>query len=237
MRKLPAAAALLLIVGSYARDAGAQVAKRAAEQRERARAALATEPVAASPARGDWYGWQTLTADALSLALFLAGGAEGTWRRRALAGGVVGLATATPIVHLVHRRPLPALGSALGRVIGSVIAHELCDSVGKTDFDISLGPSNPAAAAQPSKGFYRGLDDQLGPDFGAGTVCAGLILATFIALDAAALAYEPLPSAEPKQRPPNLRQPPARDAPRIVPKIMLDERGVPMAGLLVFGEL
>src|SRR5262245_35909466 len=80
-------AALLLVVGCYAPDARAQAARRAHDQRERARVEVAAEPRTASPARGEWYGWQTLTADAVSIALFLAGGAEGTWPRRALVGG------------------------------------------------------------------------------------------------------------------------------------------------------
>jgi hypothetical protein len=232
------ATALLLVVACHAHDARAQVARRASEQRERARAALAAEPAAPTPVRGDWYGWQTLTADALSLAMFVAGGADSAWRRRLIDGAVLGYATATPIIHLVHRRRPQALVSVLVRVLGTLAAHGLCDSFGKIEFDISLGPSS-SDYESPSKGFYRSLDDQLGPDAGAGTVCAGLTIATIITLDAVAFAYDPPPGEEPEPRERrNIRSPrrlqPRPEKPRIAPKLMLDERGW-QAGLELLG--
>jgi len=96
---------------------------------------------AASPERR-WYGGETLLSDVASLALVFGGlkAADGNGiydsgtpaAANALTTlGLVGYAAGAPALHLIHERPLPALGSfglrvglpVLGGVLGSALAQ------------------------------------------------------------------------------------------------------------------
>ncbi|MBI2395096.1 MAG: hypothetical protein HYV09_36335 [Deltaproteobacteria bacterium] len=78
--------------------------------------AQVSEPKEAAPAsrksRRTWYGWQTLTTDAVALPLFLLAGADS--EPAALFGVLTGLTTyvfGAPIIHAAHHSPAKAFGS------------------------------------------------------------------------------------------------------------------------------
>jgi hypothetical protein len=85
---------------------------------------LAVDPAAAEPASSGsapptrWYGWQSLMADAGSIALLIAGGAvqKSGGETLALLGGC-GFVFGSPLIHLAHEHPSKALGSLALRVL------------------------------------------------------------------------------------------------------------------------
>lgn len=92
--------------------------------------ARADEPPARSPtaltAAGTWYGWQTLSADAAALGMFVASTRRSLgWDGLDNPSTLVWLSAATfavggPAVHLAHGRPLPALASLGLRTVAPV---------------------------------------------------------------------------------------------------------------------
>ncbi|MBL8610510.1 MAG: hypothetical protein JNL38_24445 [Myxococcales bacterium] len=127
-----------------------------------------------------WYGWQTLAVDGGSIALAAAAlGLSGLGSQRAPAlvplGGVVWLGAGLTygigpaVVHLTHHRPLAALGSALGRVVGVPLAV--------------AGTMLGAALLFPPK--ERSAEMTFPPGTGeAAVVAGGSVFFTMIAVDA-----------------------------------------------------
>jgi hypothetical protein len=78
----------------------------------------------AAPKSEEWYGWQTLTADAVSLGLLFATAPDGGMV------GLVGYLFASPVIHGVHARPEAAAGSMGIRVVaplfGGAIGSAMC---------------------------------------------------------------------------------------------------------------
>lgn len=106
------------------------------------------EPLPPAPPEAHWYGWQTLAADAGTLAIFITAGAEGgrggsdkvaetlAWM------GVLSYEFAPGIVHFAHRHPgrgfasfgirlgLPLAGVFLGAAAASGCDGFLCEAGG-----------------------------------------------------------------------------------------------------------
>jgi len=131
-----------------------------------------TQPKKPRPVEKEWYGWQTLIADAASVALYVGG-------REAKTESIydVGIGTyllATPVIHIVHGNVGPAFGSlgmrliippvagGFGFVLGLIIAGNR-----NADFGDVVGGG--------VVGFYAGLLTGIG---------------AAIAIDAAFLAWE-----------------------------------------------
>lgn len=76
-----------------------------------------------------WYGWQTLTVDAVPIALFLAAvPAEGQAEIDLMGIGGLAFAIGGPVLHLAHRRPGFA-GASLGIRLGLPIAGSLIGAI------------------------------------------------------------------------------------------------------------
>jgi hypothetical protein len=126
-----------------------------------------------------WYGWQTLLVDAGSLALLVAG-AEA---QSSVVGGLAGMSYAAgpSFVHLAHGRGVQAIGDVLIRV-GVPVAFAVAGGL------IAVDTSSPNESSEEA-----GLPNWLG---GA---ALGLVIGvvTAVAIDAAALAWEPRTHASP----------------------------------------
>lgn len=121
-----------------------------------------------------WYGYQTLTADAISVALVVAGGAS---QSGGLAGAGYGaFVLGTPIVHMVHGNVGPGFGSFALRLLAPWLGFGIGAIVG-----LIVGGSS-------GQGFDKVGNGASGAVYGAiagfTITCAGII-----AIDAAALAY------------------------------------------------
>jgi hypothetical protein len=127
------------------------------------------EPLAV-PKRTRWYGWQTLLADAASVALIV-GGASAESGELALVG-VGGLWLAAPTVHFSHRnvgRGLLSLGARFAFPITGAAIGAAAEDCGASDGELDLCP--------------------LG-----GILAGGLLgLVTAVIVDASVLAHEPDP--------------------------------------------
>jgi len=84
--------------------------------------ALVRPAFAANPEKGDdtrlersWYGWQVLAVDGVAAGLFAT--AAATDSRPVLNTGIVVYALSAPVVHGVHLRPWPAVGSLALRLV------------------------------------------------------------------------------------------------------------------------
>lgn len=135
-----------------------------------------------SPSERSWYGWQTLTADGISLAVLLASGLSGgSDRVEGLLGSsaLLGYGFAPGVIHFAHRNP--------GRGLAS--------------FGVRLGM--PLVGAFVGATLASGCDGFLCEASGAG-VGALLGIGGAIAIDAAVFAYEdarPTTSSIPRLRP------------------------------------
>jgi hypothetical protein len=120
-----------------------------------------------------WYGWQTLLVDAGSLALLVAGLEAQSSAVGDLAG--VSYALGPPVVHVAHDRVGPAIGDLFLR-LGAPVVFAVAGGLVAADTASPNRSSNDA-----------GLPVWLG---GAAT---GLVIGvvTAVAIDAAALAWEP----------------------------------------------
>lgn len=129
-----------------------------------------------SPER--WYGWQTLSVDALPAGLFaFALLTEGDTSTTLWAGGGLAFALGAPTVHVLHERPLVGLGS-FGLRVGLPFVGAL---IGSAFVDLNPEPDLPGVEHEP--------------DDGTPIILGGLVgAATATALDAAFLGYEPAPS-------------------------------------------
>jgi len=158
----PAKAALIATPGAR-RAAEARAEQRDVDEDGESQLAL----------RSRWYGWQTLTADAVSLSAIVAGVALDDTRFGGDFGwlGLLGYEFAPGVVHFVHRNP--------GR--------------GFASFGLRLGL--PLAGAFAGATFASNCDDNLCEVSGAAVgVLVGM--AGAIAIDAAVFAYDdPKPSA------------------------------------------
>lgn len=152
---------------------------------EPAAPAAPTAPSKAQPARSDresyWYGWQTLTADGLSVMTMFAGAAvhsEGVaWV------GVGGYFLAAPVVHGVQGRVGVAFGS-LGLRVGAPM-------VGAFIGYAAAGPCSASENAQLFGCLFHGVGE---------AVVGGLIGATgAVAIDAALLAHGTRQVAPPQE--------------------------------------
>lgn len=158
-------------------------------------ALAAAEPAAASPRREQrdtWYGWQTLSADGAALTLGAAGIASGAaagsgelMATAVLLGGASFVLT-TPILHASHGRAGRGVASFAmrsgGMFVSAVTGVALYTG-------IACNTSSTACAGE-----LGGLDENL---IGGG-LGLGIGALTSIAIDAAALAWEPEPAtAEP----------------------------------------
>lgn len=114
-----------------------------------------------------WYGWQTLTADALALGLALAARAEkGTEWASASQGASVGIYVGGgPFVHLAQRRPGRGVLSLAARVVLPLLGAAIYPAIERNPYECS------------------GLDCSFVKGMAGGAVAASL-------LDAAAIAYQ-----------------------------------------------
>ncbi len=114
------------------------------------RTVIVYAPPPAPAAKGEWYGWQTLTVDGASTALVLAGvgvgaGANGTAGAALSLAGVTGFAVGAPIVHAVHGQwgiAAADLGLRAGAVaLGAFVGHEVgrATSSGCSSNSVPLG--------------------------------------------------------------------------------------------------
>ena len=137
-----------------------------------------------------WYGWQTLAADTIPTALFLAtipASNDGVW----WTAGAVTFAFSGPIVHGVHDRPIAAAGS-LGLRVGLPVLGMLMG----VPLSKCYGHSASAGA---------GVD--ISPSCEDNTIMIGALLGLGVAsvADAAFLAYEPSERPQSAQRAPRLQ--------------------------------
>jgi hypothetical protein len=139
------------------------------------------EAANAAPRRERWYGWQTLSVDAVPAGLFA--GAFATDDTAFFIGGAAAFVLGGPLVHVLHERPLTGLGSfglrvalpALGMALGAPFA------------DLDPAPDMPGMTEEDSNGPK--------PIFIGGVVGA----AAASALDAGLLAYETSPESAAKR--------------------------------------
>lgn len=128
-----------------------------------------------------WYGWQTLSVDALPIGLLITGiTVEGDARPTLLVSGATTFAVGAPVVHMVHDRPLIGLAS-FGLRVGLPV---LGIAVGSAFYNPNISPDIPGSPKDDS-------DDGALP-----LVVGGLIgVAGASALDAGLLAYETSPES------------------------------------------
>lgn len=173
------------------------------------------KPAAPEPAK-QWYGWQTLTADAFALgAVGLSIAADASSSREALAWSALGIyELGGPVVHLAHDRPGTAVGS-LGLRFGCPIAGGFVGALvglaaAPTPSEDSLGLNTVAAVA-------------IGAFIGVG---AGIVTASTV--DAAVLAREKVTPDAPAERAAAPPPKPFHVAPTIL--VARDRGGVGLGG-------
>lgn len=136
-----------------------------------------------------WYGWQTLTSDAISIGVFAAGmGDEDS--KGATFAGFFGYLFGGPIIHGMHRQTGKSLGSFGLRaglpIVGAIVGYESegCDR----------------SKHEPDDGYLCGFERAV----------TGFLLGTAIAIavDAAVLAHEEMEPDESSERPPSLQMRP-----------------------------
>ncbi|HKP58618.1 MAG TPA: hypothetical protein VJV78_17955 [Polyangiales bacterium] len=129
-----------------------------------------------------WYGWQTLTADGLSLLAVPVAGA-----------GVFSFLIATPIIHIAHGQASASAVSVGMRVVGTVLPAGLWLS-NCFELDLSgtslLGDGSTRSSSQASS---SSSSDPICDAVLPGLFFVGLVGS--ITLDAAVFAYEPVPDA------------------------------------------
>lgn len=86
-----------------------------AEARSLPTAPAAKAEAEAEPTADEWYGYQTLIADATSFSLGLLFASTGARSGELAIAALVGMGAASPTIHLVHGRPWAAGGSLLLR--------------------------------------------------------------------------------------------------------------------------
>jgi hypothetical protein len=153
----------------------------APEPEPEAAPAPARAPVAKAARETEWYGWQTLTADGLSVATIIAG--AGLKSSEVALLGVGGYFVAAPIVHVVQGRVGVAFGSFGLRVAAPMVGGA-----------IGYMAAGPCSASESGKLFgclFHGW---------AEAAVGGLIGATSaVALDAALLAHKTREATPPPQ--------------------------------------
>jgi hypothetical protein len=133
-----------------------------------------------------WYGWQTLTSDAISIGVFAAGMRDDE-SKGATFVGLFGYLFGAPFIHGMHRQTGKSLGSFALRAglptVGAIVGYESegCDQ------------SND----EPDDGYLCGVEGAM----------TGLLLGTAIAIavDAAVLAHEEVEPDAPNERSLSLR--------------------------------
>lgn len=150
---------------------------RAALAQSHGRGATAAPAAPADPPR-EWYGWQTLMVDGMSILTFTMGQLAGTdaygISAIAMGSGVVGYAVGGPLVHAAHGHPGRASGSLLMR-LGSPVLGALTGAV---------------VASVASSGCHGELCDLTYGLYGAAVGAAGGAAAAVV-VDSVALASEP----------------------------------------------
>jgi hypothetical protein len=137
----------------------------------------------AEPERERWYGWQTLSVDALPAGLFVGAlVSTGNTATRFWGTGALTLALGGPLVHVFHNRPLTALGS-LGLRVG---LPPLGMAIGLPFASLNPSPDLPGARRDDTNGAMP-------------LIVGGLVgAATASALDAGLLAYDRPSRTSPK---------------------------------------
>ena len=160
------ATAATLLLGSVGTTAFAQAGPSAKER----------EGLDRPASKQRWYGWQTLTVDAVPAALFSSALPANEGQEVVLWGlGSVSFALGGPIVHAAHGRPLTAFGSLALRLGLPVLGMSIGSQFLSCEFSQDDDDFDPSCEADDTPLIVGGL-------FGAATASA---------LDAGFLAFEP----------------------------------------------